>query len=285
MDRRQPAHGVGPQSGLPAALPRSIPVLMYHEIADRSESPSRLAVSPASLEAQLGFLQEEGYRTLTGAELAAALAAPGVPLPERSVALTFDDGYGDFYTKAVPVLKRFGFVATVFVTTGWVEDAGPLPSGRRPGVMLRWAQIGEAAQAGMEFGSHTRFHPQLDQLSRDEVRDELYASKTELEERLDRPVPGLAYPYGYSNNMVRQVARELGYRYGFAVGNDVAAEGSDPLALTRLTVRRTTDLPMFRQLVQGDNARRMFMKDRAATRGWAMVRRARAAVGGVSRGG
>lgn len=284
MDRRQRAPGVGLQSGLPAALPRSIPVLMYHEIADRSESPSRLAVSPASLEAQLGFLHEEGYRTLTGAELAVALAGRGPSLPERSVALTFDDGYGDFYTKAVPVLKRYGFVATVFVTTGWVEDAGPLPSGHRPGVMLRWAQIGEAAHAGMEFGSHTRFHPQLDQLPRDQVRDELYASKSELEERLNRSVPGLAYPYGYSNNTVRQVARELGFRYGFAVGNAMAGEGSDPLALMRLTVRRTTDLPMFRQLLQGDNVKRMFLKDRAATKSWAMVRRARAAVGGVSRG-
>jgi peptidoglycan/xylan/chitin deacetylase (PgdA/CDA1 family) len=263
--------------------PLSVPILMYHEIAQPPETTSRLAVSPEAWAAQLAYLHAEGYQTVTAADLSAA-AAGRSPLPDRAVVLTFDDGYADFHSRALPLLDRYGFTATVFVTTGWVQDAGRLSAGRRPGRMLSWSQIAEAAHAGIEVAAHSRLHPQLDQLPPELLREELYASKVQLEDKLGSPVTGLAYPFGYSNARVRQVARDLGHDYACVVGNAMMGSEPDLLALPRLTMRQSTGMLTFQQVVRGRNVPRVFLKDRALTRGWAIVRRTRAALGSVARG-
>ena len=183
----------------------------------------------------------------------------------------------------MPVLDQYGYTATVFVTTGWVQDAGPHAAGHRPGRMLSWGQIAEIAQAGMEVGAHSWQHPQLDQLRGSVLREELYASKAHLEDRLGGPVPGLAYPFGYSSARVRRVAREADYGYACAVSNTMVTGRADLLALPRLTVRRSTSLRTFQDVAHGRNVPAIFLKDRALTRGYAIARRARATVGGVSR--
>ena len=249
-----------------------VPILMYHEIAQPPETTSRLAVSPDAFAAQLAYLYDEGFKTVTAAELSTVMADAG-QLPDRAVVLTFDDGYEDFHSRAMPLLERYGFTATVFVTTGWVQDAGP-SAGRRPGRMLSWSQIAEAADAGIEVGAHSCQHPQLDQLPEKLLREELYRSKAQLEDKLGSPVTGLAYPFGYSNARVRQVARDAGHGYGCAVSNMIMSPTSDLLALPRLTVRRSTTMPAFQRVVRG-RVPMMLLKDRALTKGWAMVRRAR----------
>jgi peptidoglycan/xylan/chitin deacetylase (PgdA/CDA1 family) len=267
-----------------AARRRPVPILMYHEIAEPSLTRSRLAVSPDAFAAQLEYLCQESFQTITMSELSAVLAGGGGQLPDRAVVLTFDDGYEDFHSTALPLLKRHGFTATVFVTTGWVQDAGPLSAGRRPGRMLSWSQIAEAVHAGIEVGSHSRRHPQLDQLPASMLREDLYSSKAQLEDKLGAAIPGLAYPYGYSNARVRQAARDIGYDYGCAVGNRLISAESDLHALPRLTVRRSTDMATFQQITSGPHAERKFVKDRALTKGWAVARRIRAELGSVARG-
>jgi len=260
--------------------PRQVPILMYHEIAERPETTSSLAVPPQAWAAQLAYLATEGYQTITAAELAAVLAAGG-ELPGRTVLLTFDDGFEDFHSRAMPLLARYGFTATVFVTTGWVRDSGPLPAGRRPGRMLSWGQIEEAAGAGIEVAAHSCLHPQLDQLPGKRLREELHASRARLEDRLGVTVAGVAYPFGYSNLRVRDVAREAGYAYGCAVGNAMTTRESDLFTLPRLTVRRSTAMPRFQEVVHGRRVQRNYLKERALTKGWAIVRRSRAALHGV----
>ena len=249
-----------------------VPILMYHEIAQPPETTSRLAVSPDAFAAQLAYLYDEGFKTVTAAELSTVMADAG-QLPDRAVVLTFDDGYEDFHSRAMPLLERYGFTATVFVTTGWVQDAGP-SAGRRPGRMLSWSQIAEAADAGIEVGAHSCQHPQLDQLPEKLLREELYRSKAQLEDKLGSSVTGVAYPFGYSNARVRQVARDAGHGYGCALSNMIMSPTSDLLALPRLTVRRSTTMPAFQRVVRG-RVPMMLLKDRALTKGWAMVRRAR----------
>jgi peptidoglycan/xylan/chitin deacetylase (PgdA/CDA1 family) len=259
-----------------AASAVRVPVLMYHEIAEDAETGSSLAVSPAIFAAQLGYLRSAGFTTITAGELSARLAGDVGKLPERPIVLTFDDGYGDFHSRAMPVLDRYGCTATLFVTTGWVQDRDMRLAGA--GRMLTWTQITEVAGAGVEIGAHTRRHPQLDQLPRKLVREELGASRQWLESELGLPVPGLAYPYGYSSARVREVARETGYGYACGVGNRTASPASDPLELPRLTVRRTTTMSAFRRLVDGQTTMRL-LEDRALTKGWAGVRRVRARLG------
>jgi peptidoglycan/xylan/chitin deacetylase (PgdA/CDA1 family) len=261
-----------------------VPILMYHEIASRHDTASRLAVPPDSFAAQLEHLHEAGFTALTVSGLASALAGDPVRLPERPVVITFDDGFADFHREALPLLCRYGFAATVFVTTGWIDDAGPYAAGRRPGRMLCWNQIREAATAGVEIGAHSHRHPQLDQIPPSRLRDELTTSKSLLEDGLGVAVPNLAYPFGYSNARVRQVAREIGYEHACAVGNVIAGPGEDPFALPRLTIRRSTRPATFDFIVRGKKESVIFLKDRSLTKGYALVRRTRAVLGGVSRG-
>jgi peptidoglycan/xylan/chitin deacetylase (PgdA/CDA1 family) len=256
-----------------AVPPVRVPVLMYHEIADAAETESPLAVSPANFAAQLGYLRSAGFTVMTAGELAARLAGDGGPLPDRPIALTFDDGYADFHSQAMPALAQQGYTATLFLTTGWVQDADLRLAA--PGRMLTWTQVTEAAGAGVEIGAHTRRHPQLDQLSTTLVREELHSSKQWLESKLGRPVPGLAYPFGYSSAGVREVARAVGYGYAYGVGNRTASPASDFLELPRLTVRQTTTLSAFRRLVDGRLTLRL-LEDRALTKGWTGVRWVRA---------
>jgi peptidoglycan/xylan/chitin deacetylase (PgdA/CDA1 family) len=254
---------------------------MYHEVSEPAQAWEHLAVSPAAFREQLAYLRGAGCTTMTAGALASLLAEGG-QVPPRTVVLTFDDGFEDFHRHAVPALVEHGCTATVFVTTGWVQDAGPQPTANRPGRMLSWRQIAEVVAAGMEAGSHSCRHPQLDQIQAALLRDELYASKARLEDKLGIPVPGLAYPYGYSNAKVREVARAAGYSYGYSVRNMVTSTGGDLFRLPRLTVHHSTGISEFRRLVEGRIALTM-VRDRALTATWSVVRRSRAALTGINR--
>ncbi len=291
---------------------RVVPILMYHEIATRSQTASRLAVPPGVFAAQLAFLHAEGFTTLTASALAAAVTdgtaargtvaggavaggavaggavAGGGPVgragfPARPVVLTFDDGFADFHREALPLLQHYGFTATLFVTTGWIHDAGPYAAGRMPGRMLSWSQILEAADSGVEVGAHSHRHPQLDQLADADLRRELRSSMALLEDRLGRAVPGMAYPFGYSNARVRRVAAAVGHRYACVVANVPGGPAWEPFALPRLTIRRSTRPDLFAQIMCGRSPHLIFIKDRTLTKAWAGVRRSRAVLRGVSR--
>jgi peptidoglycan/xylan/chitin deacetylase (PgdA/CDA1 family) len=253
-----------------AVPPLAVPVLMYHEIADSSATPSRLAVSPEDFAEQLGYLREAGFNSVTAGELAAVLAGEG-ELPDRPVVLTFDDGYGDFYDNALPLLKQHGFNGTLFMTTGW---AGLSDERKR---MLNWRELAEVAEAGIEVGGHTVQHPQLDQLPPERLHEELYASKAAIEDHLSIPVPGLAYPFGYSSARVRQKVREAGYSYAYSVNNYMTKSADDHFALPRLTAQRSTTIDQFRTMVNGHSTMTLH-RDRILTSGYSVVRRARSSV-------
>lgn len=257
------------------------PILMYHEISASPDTAfGRLAVTPQAFETQLKSLVKNGFTTFTASAIAAALAT-GTPLPERAVALTFDDGFADFHERVLPLLRQHGCTATLFVTTGWIADVGRRAAGRRPGRMLTWSQIVEAAADGIEIGAHSHGHPELDQLGRKELRAELTVSKRLLEDALGTSVTGLAYPFGYSNAAVRHAALEAGYAYACAVGNAMASPQHGPLALPRLTVKASTSEDAFVQAVRGQSLSKIYRTDRMLTKGWTVVRRTRAIATGV----
>lgn len=256
-------------------MTRSVPILMYHAVADDPTAATRrLSVAPRALDEQLSFLADNGYTGMTFTALATAFEN-GAALPERPVVLTFDDGYADFATTAWPVLARHGFPATVFVTSGWVDDAGPYAAGDPPDRMLTWAQIRELADAGVEIGAHSHSHPQLDQVGAEDLREELDVGRALLQDCLGAPVTSLAYPFGYSSPLVRLAARSAGYRCAAAVRNVIATPSADLFQLPRLTIRRATDATLFAATVTGAQS---LWRDRTLTAGWAVVRHARRAV-------
>jgi peptidoglycan/xylan/chitin deacetylase (PgdA/CDA1 family) len=256
---------------------------MYHEIATPSETKSHLAVSPEQFATQVQYLHDAGYQTLTFTEAAAALAAGQGQVPARSVVLTFDDGYADFHRQALPLLEKFGFTATVFMTTGWMADAGQHAAGTALGPMMSWSQVREAAAAGVEIGAHSHSHPELDQIAGAQLRDELTTPKELLEEGIGQPVPSLAYPFGYSNAQVRRAVRTAGYQHASAVANAMAKAGGDEFAVPRLTVRASLRPETFERVVRGGQESTIYLKDHALTKGYAVVRRTKAVIGGISR--
>ncbi|MEU3946873.1 polysaccharide deacetylase family protein [Streptomyces sp. NPDC029526] len=250
-----------------------VPILMYHAVAtDPSPGTRALSVTPEAFAEQMALIAERGLTPVGTADLAAHWRA-GRPLPRRPVLITFDDGYEGVHRHALPVLARHGFPATLFVTTGWLR--GPHETGEAPDRMLDWDQVRELADAGVEIGGHTHSHPQLDQLDDRRLRTELIHSKEILSDRLGQVPVSFAYPYGYSSRRVRQAVRETGYAQALAVGNGLARRAQGPYALRRVTVRRSTDAAEFVRLLDGRALARVFARDRALTKGYAVFRRAR----------
>lgn len=258
-------------------LATDVPVLMYHEITTSPFGSARLAVSPKSFTDQIGYLHDAGFASVTAGDVAAA-AAGEQELPPRPIALTFDDGFADFHNVALPVLQKYGFTATVFVTTGWIRDAHHRSSSA-PGPMLSWSQLSDLVGTGIEVAAHSHQHPQLDQLVSSAAREELTTSKHVLEDRLAMAIPGMAYPFGYYNAKVRRLAEDVGYSYAYAVENcSFGKKPADKYALPRLTVCRSTRMRAYQQISDCSNLRLIFLRDRCLTRCWAVARRTRSAI-------
>ncbi|MEU6402668.1 polysaccharide deacetylase family protein [Streptomyces sp. NPDC046985] len=248
---------------------------MYHAVA---WAPNRavhaLSVSPEAFAEQMAILADLGLRPVTTAELAAHWRTEGFrPLPPDPVLITFDDGYEGVHRHALPVLAAHGFPATLFVSTGWIR--GPYDTGGGLDSMLDWDQVRELASAGVEIGGHSHTHPQLDQLDDERLWAELIRCQEIAADELGCAPASFAYPYGYSSSRVRARVRAAGFAQALAVGNALARRDQGPYALRRLTVRRSTTAEQFRRMVQGRSLARDFARDRALTRGYALVRRAR----------
>ncbi|WP_149180635.1 polysaccharide deacetylase family protein [Streptomyces sp. TRM49041] len=259
---------------------------MYHAVAHRpAKAAYGLSVAPEAFAAQMAVLAEQGRTPLTTAALAEAWRA-GKPLPDRPVLITFDDGYEGVHRHALPVLAEHGFAATLFVSTGWLR--GPYDEGGAPDTMLDWGQARELAAAGTEIGGHTHTHPQLDQVDDARLRYEAVRCREIVAAELGAAPVSFAYPYGYSSRRVRHTVRTAGFTQALAVGNALARRAQGPYALERVTVRRSTGVEEFRRLVEGRAIGRTFARDRALTKGYAVVRRTRraaAVLAGQHRGG
>ncbi|MFI9764292.1 polysaccharide deacetylase family protein [Streptomyces sp. NPDC051963] len=250
-----------------------VPILMYHAVsAEPSDATRALSVTPEAFAEQMAVLADLGLTPVCTAELAERWRFGG-PLPDRPVLVTFDDGYEGVHRHALPVLAKHSFAATVFVTTGWLR--GPHNMGGELDTMLDWDQVRDLASAGVEIGGHSHTHPQLDQLPDGHLRQELILCKEIVQDELGSVPASFAYPYGYSSRRVREAVQETGYGQALAVNNGLARRRQGPYALTRLTVRRSTGIDEFTRLVEGRRIVRSFAGDRALTKGYALVRRAR----------
>ncbi|MGW7253400.1 polysaccharide deacetylase family protein [Streptomyces sp. NPDC054834] len=246
---------------------------MYHSVATAPNDATRgLSVAPEAFVEQMAMVGDLGLTPVGTAELAASWRS-GRPLPARPVLITFDDGYEGVHRHALPVLAKHGFAATLFVSTGWIR--GAYDTGGGLDTMLDWDQVRDLAGAGVEIGGHSHTHPQLDQLDDDTLRSELVRCKEIVADELGTVPASFAYPYGYSSRRVRRAVRAAGFAQALAVGNALARRRQGPYALRRVTVRRSTDAEEFARLLEGRSIARTFARDRALTKGYAVVRRAR----------
>jgi peptidoglycan/xylan/chitin deacetylase (PgdA/CDA1 family) len=203
----QPTPGavVAAKPGTPNGDGISLPILTYHWIrvnpVPTDQLGYHLSVTPANFAHQMDFLRFAGVHTLTLAEAMTALET-GKPLPPRSVVLTFDDGYADFATAAVPALRRDGLVGTVYVVSGFVG---------RPAYMNA-DQVRQVDQEGMVVGCHTVNHVDLARTSPQVASMQITVSHQQLEALVGHKVVDFAYPYGGFTPGVAQMVLNDGFR-------------------------------------------------------------------------
>jgi len=192
---------------IPAQSGRSVrvPILTYHYIGNNpnpaDKARDNLSVAPDKFEEQLGYISKNGYNTITFDTLYAALNGT-TSLPAKSVILTFDDGYMDFYYNAYQALKRFNLHATVFIPTALMGGS----------YYLTWDQIREMNSSGLiSFQSHSVNHLNLTALSDEQLKFQLIESKKVLEAQLGKAVNTFAYPYGASDQRVWNAVKKAGY--------------------------------------------------------------------------
>lgn len=222
-----------------------IPILTYHSL---DESGSVISVRPADFAKHMRSLHNRGLRAVSLAELLHVLQDQRNW--ERTVAITFDDGFENIYHHAMPVLAGYGFAATVFLVSDYCEKDNDWPGQaahvpRLP--LLRWSQVREMAAVGIQFGAHTKTHPNLNRLSDVAAREEILGSKKAIEDRVQHRVDAFAYPYGAYNSLTRGVVRE---HFGVACSADLGyvRPGCDPVALERLDAFYLRSAYLFRHL-------------------------------------
>jgi peptidoglycan/xylan/chitin deacetylase (PgdA/CDA1 family) len=226
-----PPGPTGPQPvvlSVPAGPHLIVPILYYHYI--RAITPTAqnqlsvaLSISPALFAQQMTLLHLEGAHPITLAMLMDALEGK-TALPAHPVVLTFDDGYADFATNVEPVMVRYGFVATDYVVSGFLN---------RPRYMTA-AQVQQMDAEGMVIGSHTVDHVNLATMPLPLALAEIEGGKAALEQLLGHPVLDFAYPYGAFTPAVEQLVQQAGFR-------DAASTiGGDAQSLAaRFELRRT----------------------------------------------
>lgn len=255
-----------------------IPVFLYHAVMD--DPPDWIAeftVTRREFAAHLDAVVDSGRTPVTISALADHLAGHA-PLPPRPVLLTFDDGFADLPGPTAEALAARSLPATAYLTTGAIAPGGRslLP----PAPMMTLGQAQELERSGMEIGSHTVTHAQLDTLSDRRLRAELRDSKAVLEDTLGHPVPHLAYPHGYNSPHVRAMAARAGYATATAVRHALSSDRDERYRIARLIVRRGHTLADVRAWLAGEGARIAPYRDGVRTIGWRWYRRARAAVRG-----
>jgi peptidoglycan/xylan/chitin deacetylase (PgdA/CDA1 family) len=226
----------------PDGIPRQIrvPILMYHHIDNPPPNAGAirrdLSVTPRDFEAQLRYLKQEGYESITLNDLILYLTV-GKPLPPKPIVFTFDDGYTDAYTHAYPLLRQFGFVGTFFLISGPIDFNNP--------EHLSWAEIEEMHAAGMKFEPHSYDHPDMRNRSFDFVVFQILAPKEAIEARTGELCRFFAYPSGRYDQFVVDVLRSANYWGAVLTEQGATHTSGDLFTLHRIRVHGGDDMDTF----------------------------------------
>jgi peptidoglycan/xylan/chitin deacetylase (PgdA/CDA1 family) len=192
---------------------QTVPVLAYHKFSKRVSD--RMTVREDAFEEQMAFLERHGYRVIRLDDLFEFLKRKR-PLPRKSVVITFDDGWRSMYDIAYPILKRYGYPATLFISTDLIHSTS---------TTLDWGKIREMARNGIDVQCHSKTHRSLGKIEDGEtlqayfetVKAELIESAKVIKRQLGRDVKYLAYPFGDTNSLLIAMLGKLGFQGGLTV--------------------------------------------------------------------
>lgn len=216
---------------------RGIPVLYYHSVKESADN--EVTIKPETLRAELKYIQDQGYITLTIRQLKDYILNNS-PIPEKGILITFDDGYMDNYYSAFPILKEFNMTATIFCITSELDGS----------YYLSKEAIKEMSDYGIDIESHTATHPHLNELNYDKQLKELVESKKTLEEITGKEINSIAYPFGDFNDNSVKAAKEAGYTLGFTTKLGLSDRNDNPLTLDRIYISSEYDMNTFKELLR-----------------------------------
>lgn len=253
-----------------------IPILLYHSIQETA-SPhfQRWVVTPYRFDEHMAYLLQHGYIPMPLSDIVESIHNPTRLLPARAVGITFDDGYEDFYTNAMPVLARYNIPVTIYIVAGyigstsrWLESEGE--GDRR---MMGWPQVNEIARAGIDVGAHTLRHPHLDTMEPADAYQEILGSKEILEQSMGQPVSSFAYPHGYHSKELVDMVKQAGFSSACAVKHGLSSTEDNPYALARIIVSRDTTTEDLGDLLLGKGLEPVTQEERLRTKVWRVVRK------------
>lgn len=218
------------------------PILMYHYVSPIPEDANRylkdLAIHPDSFTEHCRWLTENGYTSVTMAQLHDNLVN-GAPLPENPVVMTFDDGYGDAYAIATPILQQFGMVGTFFIIPGFMGSPG----------YLTWEQASAMLGAGMEIENHSMTHQRLSGRTMDYLTEEIGMAADTIESVLGKRPRFFCYPFGRYDNYTVNAVRDTGHLMAVITDDGTLMYSTNMLRLRRVRIRGWTTTNNLRWLV------------------------------------
>lgn len=210
---------------------QTVPILVYHRFSHTQKA--RMITDRDSFEAQMKYLKENGYHPIRISRLMDFIRLKK-QIPQKSVVLTFDDGWRSFYDIAAPILQKYGFPATLFIYTDFIGGAKA----------VTWDQVQQLKKYGFDIQCHSKTHRNLAQLKKNEsfttyfnsLVEEIAESKKILEKKLNIQCDYLAYPYGKTNNLVVELAKKHGYQAAFTIERGGNPFFADPFMLKRCVI-------------------------------------------------
>jgi peptidoglycan/xylan/chitin deacetylase (PgdA/CDA1 family) len=208
-----------------------VPVLSYHNFSP-DRSTNRMTVTQAAFEEQMKFLKEKGYRVITLTQFSDFLNFKG-QIPKKSVVITIDDGWRSVYDIALPILKKYGYPATLFVYTDLIVGSQKT---------LSWELVQEMARNGLDIQGHTKTHRDLTLMNQKEsfkqyfeaIEGELSKSAGTIKAKAGKDIKYLAYPSGETNHLVIELAKKEGY-----LGAFTAKRGGNPFFIHNYRINRS----------------------------------------------
>lgn len=228
-------------------MSRKIPILLYHSIAyvPRGAKFKASFVTPRNFLLQMHYLHIMKYEVLNLDEALQNIVSDNVH--KKALVLTFDDGYKNFYVNAFPVIKRYGFKATVFIVSSLLGEYNRWDI-HKTGIrqdLLNEAEIKEMHSYGINFGAHGFTHTDLTKISHLELKNEIKKSKQVLEELLQQKIKFFAYPYGFFNDTVIQCLKKEGFICACTTTRGFVCKDDDPYKLKRIEIKHNTNIISF----------------------------------------
>lgn len=237
--KTEPASPTAPVKEVKMVHPSGIPVLMYHKIGDDKDNDA--VIREDLFREQMKFLKDNGYNPLTMDQLY-DYVVNGAAVPEKPVVLTFDDGYADTYSIVYPIMKEYGFAATVFINPGDV------------GTRLTWDQIREMHKNGITISNHGFQHIEMGQLSEAKQIENITKAQEVLAKEVGiKDNPWFCYPYGDKNEFTDAATKKAGIKMSMAMKSGWAHTGDNPYNILRVWVGNAVDIKHFEERISTEH--------------------------------